>query len=122
MVKFLLILMIAFSGAPAPGKAFEFDRTVCDFGEVSLKDGPLECSFTVTNRSEEPMLIPAVVSSCGCTSVTWTRTEIAPGETGVIKAVYKNDEGPYPFDKTLTVYTTLSKRPVILHIRGKVGR
>ena len=99
---------------------FEFDKTVHDFGEISVKDGPVCCEFTLTNVSDSPANILAVVSSCGCTGVEWTSTDIEPGGKGVIKATYSNEDGPYPFDKTLAVYVSDSKKPVILHIRGSV--
>lgn len=98
----------------------KLDRTVYDFGTVSLDAGMLKCEFNLTNISDKPLTILAVISSCGCTGVEWTRTALAPGETGVIKAHYNNDEGPYPFDKTLTVYVEGVKKPVILHLRGEV--
>lgn len=116
----LLFLILALALATPAESPLVFDRTVCDFGKVRMSDGPLECVFTVTNTGDEPLLIQAVVSSCGCTHVSWTRTPVAPGEKGEIKATYSNDEGPYPFDKTLTVYTSGAKRPSILHIRGVV--
>ena len=97
-----------------------FDKTVHDFGDVSVKDGPLSCSFTLTNKGTEPVSIYEVVSSCGCTDVKWTKGTIAPGETGIISATYKNEDGPLPFDKTLTVYISGVKRPVVLRLRGVV--
>ena len=48
----------------------------------------------------------------------WTRTDIAPGAKGTIDVTYTNDEGPYPFDKTLTVYLSDLDKPVILHVKG----
>lgn len=97
----------------------EFTEIVHFFGDVLLSDGPLSCSFPVKNISDSPMVIYNVASSCGCTDVTWTKSPIAPGESGVISATYSNDEGPYPFDKVLTVYISSIKRPVILHLRGQ---
>ena len=41
-----------------------------------------------------------------------------PGKTGRISATYSNDEGPYPFDKSITVYMSEPKKPVILKMRG----
>lgn len=96
----------------------EFDKTVCDFGDVMLSDGPLCCTFNVKNISDKPMLIHSVVTSCGCTDVKWTREPIMPGKSGTISAVYTNDEGPYPFDKGLTVYISGIGKPVILRLRG----
>lgn len=97
-----------------------WDKTVHDFGDVSVTDGPLTCTFTLTNDGSEPIAIFEVVSSCGCTDVKWTRESIQPGKTGSISATYKNEDGPMPFDKTLTVYISGIKRPVILRLRGVV--
>lgn len=97
-----------------------FDKMVHDFGEVSWEDGELSCTFTLTNNSEEPLEIYAVISSCGCTAVKWTREPIEPGKKGTIEATYANEDGPYPFDKSITVYTSSQKKPFILHLRGVV--
>ena len=96
----------------------EFDRTIHNFGDVMLGDGPLSCTFTMKNISEKPVVIYNVVTSCGCTDVKWTREPIMPGKTGTISSTYTNDEGPYPFDKTLTAYISGIGKPVILRLRG----
>ena len=114
IITFLLALTLS-----AP---LSFDRTVHDFGQVSESDGPLSCTFTVTNTSEEPLTIFAVVSSCGCTSVSWTRETIQPGGKGEVSATYSNDEGPTYFDKTLTVYTSAQKKAILLHMKGVVKK
>ena len=110
----LLIALYVFGGI------VYVDKTVNDWGDVTVKDGPLECSFTLTNVSDDPVLIRSVASSCGCTGVTWTKGPIAPGESGSITATYSNDEGPYAFDKTLTVSFVGARKPLILHLRGVV--
>ena len=102
------------------GGIAEFDKTVHDFGEVLTTDGPLSCKFTVSNISAKPITIITVVSSCGCTDVSWTREAIEPGKTGTISATYQNEDGPFPFDKTLTVYLAEYRQPVILRLRGTV--
>ena len=105
---------------PQTPETVVFDKTVHDFGDVSVTDGPLSCSFTLTNKGTEVISIYEVVSSCGCTDVKWTKGTIAPGESGSISATYKNEDGPMPFDKTLTVYISGVKRPVVLRLRGVV--
>lgn len=117
-MKSLITLLLALSlGAP-----ISFDKTVHDFGQVSQNAGPLSCTFTVTNTSEEPLTVFAVVSSCGCTEVRWTRETIQPGGKGEITATYSNDEGPTYFDKTLTVYTSAQKKATVLHLKGVVKK
>jgi len=120
----LLLGMFLFFPASAAGKDFfgiaRVDKTVHDFGTFTEKDGAQSCKFMLTNIGTQPLLIEAVVSSCGCTSVKWTRAAIAPGTQGTVEATYSNEDGPYPFDKTLTVYLGGAPKPVILHLRGEV--
>ena len=98
------------------------DRKVHDFGDVLLAEGPVSCIFTFTNIGKAPLVIHNVISSCGCTTPEWTREPVKPGATGTIQATFSNDQGPYPFDKTLTVYVGVGSssldRPVLLRLRG----
>lgn len=96
----------------------EFDRLVCDFGDVLMSDGPLDCRFTMKNIGSKPVVIYNVSTTCGCTDVKWSREPVMPGKTAVISVTYTNDEGPYPFDKSLTAHISGLKKPVILKIRG----
>lgn len=102
------------------GGKVELDRTVYDFGDIQAGQGPVSCTYTVKNISDSPVTIFNVITSCGCTDAVWTREEIKPGQSGTISATYKNDEGAYPFDKTLTAYISDIKQPVVLHLRGVV--
>lgn len=102
------------------GEVVEFDKTVHDFGDISIDDGAQTCVFTVKNVGKEPIAIYEVVTSCGCTDAQWTREPIQSGKTGTITGTYKNEDGPVPFDKTLTVYIAGVGKPVILRMRGLV--
>lgn len=96
----------------------EFDKVTHNFGDILLNSGPVSCEFTVTNTSNKPVVIYNVVTSCGCTDVKWTREPIRPGQKGKISVTYSNDEGAYPFDKSVTAYISDIKKPVILKLRG----
>lgn len=100
------------------GSSLELDKTVHNFGDILMEKGPVSCTFTVNNTGQKPAVIYNVVSTCGCTDVSWTREPIMPGKSGSISATYSNDEGAYPFDKTLTVYFSDVKKPVTLKLRG----
>lgn len=102
------------------GGLVELDRTVYDFGDIQASQGPVSCSYTVRNISGKSVTIFNVVSSCGCTDVQWTKESIPAGGQGTISATYKNEDGPYPFDKTLTAYISDIKQPIVLHLRGIV--
>ena len=109
MRKYIILTLLSFislavSAQEKIGSNLEIDKSIHDFGDVMIDDGPVSCAFTVKNIGQSPAVIYNVVSSCGCTDVKWTREPLKPGDTGKISVTYSNDEGPYPFDKTLTVY------------------
>ena len=123
MKRIALILAFSLSALVAAaqkdfGGTARFDTTAYDFGKVDIKDGAVSCSFKVTNIGKEILNIYVVTSSCSCTSAKWTREDIEPGASGTIDVTYTNDEGPYPFDKALTVYLSNLEKPVILHVKG----
>lgn len=72
-----------------------------DFGKIK-QNVPAVATVTVTNIGTEPLLIEAATPSCGCTISDYTKTPIAPGKTGTIKATY-NAAAVGHIDKTLTV-------------------
>ncbi len=97
-----------------------FNKTVHDFGIFDIKDGKKSYEFKFRNTGKTPVVIQTVISSCGCTTPSWTKNPVKPGEEGVVKVEYLNDQGAFPFEKTLSVYLSGSQRPIILRIRGIV--
>lgn len=121
----VLSALLIIRGLPASaqnefGGIVRFDKLVHDFGDILITSGSHECTFTVTNIGNSPIAINRVISSCGCTEPEWTKMPIMPGEKGHIAVTFKNDQGPYPFDKSITVYVSGLPRPVILKVRGIV--
>ncbi len=79
----------------------KFTSETIDFGKI--KQGvPQKGTFTVTNISNEPMIIEQANPTCGCTIADYTKGPIAPGKTGVVLATY-NAAAMGHFDKHLTV-------------------
>lgn len=127
-ILFLTFLLVSLTGLSAQDTFYKeadvirFDKKVHDFGDVLIAEGPVTCIFTFTNIGKQPLVIQNVISSCGCTTPEWTREPVRPGATGTIQATFSNDQGPYPFEKTLTVYVGVGasslERPVLLRLRG----
>lgn len=99
-------------------QAIEFSKKVHNFGKISVNDGAQHCTFEFRNTSSKPVVINNIISSCGCTEPVWPKKPIMSGESGKVEVTYLNDQGPYPFDKVLTVYTSSSTKPIILRITG----
>lgn len=79
----------------------KFNTDTYDFGKVK-QNTPPTATFLVTNISNEPLIIEAANPTCGCTISDYTKSPIAPGQTGTIKATY-NAASLGPIHKTLTV-------------------
>ncbi len=116
----IAITTLSLKGTEGRAQTLEFDKMVHDFGDIMLKSGKHTHTFTFKNISTQPVLIQTVISSCGCTTPEWTKSPVLPGKTGTLKVTFLNDQGPYPFDKSLTVYITGEARPKILRIKGVV--
>lgn len=105
-------------GSRPVAEVISFDDKIHDFGDVLIGDGPVSHTFRFRNTGDADLKILNVISSCGCTTPLWPAEPVAPGAEGEISVTFTNDQGPYPFDKTLTVYVSGAARPEILHIRG----
>ncbi len=124
-IKSLILFVVIISSSIVRGQnsgdgIIEFNKMVHDFGDISLSSGKQNYTFTFKNIGKQPIVINTVISSCGCTTPVWTKNPIKPGEFGKIDVTFLNDQGPYPFDKSLTVYVSGMNRPVILRIKGVV--
>jgi hypothetical protein len=123
-VSIILLVFCTFavktSAQEQPPSDLVFDKYVHDFGDFLLTDGKKSCTFTYTNKGSKPIVIQTIIASCGCTEPKWDKAPIMPGKSGSITVTYLNDQGPYPFDKTMAIYSTATDRPITLRIRGVV--
>ncbi len=80
----------------------EWVTRVKEFG--ILPTGPAaEFTFSFTNTGTEPITITEAAPSCSCTVADYTKTPIAPGEQGWVKAVYETQGHPGFFKKFIRV-------------------
>lgn len=68
----------------------QFDKRRVEFGMVTKGD-TREHRYTFTNVGKVPASI-AIVSACECTSLDWTKGDIAPGESGYVNAIFDSSE------------------------------
>ena len=69
----------------------------------NIKQGvPTKGTFTLTNISNQPLIIEQANPTCGCTISDYTKAPIAAGKNGTINATF-NAASPGHFDKHLTV-------------------
>jgi len=96
----LALTVTAFAQKKVDGIA-KFTTETISLGKI--KQGvPTKGVFTVTNISNQALIIEQANPTCGCTISDYTKEPIAAGKTGVINATY-NAANVGHFDKHLTV-------------------
>ena len=106
-MKKLLFSLMAFTFATAifaqkkAADVAKLSTETFDFGKIK-QSVPAVATFIVTNISSEPLIIEQANPTCGCTISDYTKSPIAPGKTGYIKATY-NASSLGGIHKTLTV-------------------
>jgi len=62
-----------------------------------------EITFKFKNNTTAPLVITDAHPSCGCTTPTWTKTPVMPGESGEVKASYGTEGRAGYFSKSVKV-------------------
>lgn len=90
-----------------------------DFGTIKESDGEVSYVFEIVNKGTAPLVITRVLSSCGCTTPSYSKEPIAPGKKGEITVIYNPAGRVYPFVKTISVYSNGKEGPLVLTIKGR---
>lgn len=70
--------------AQHPNSPFIFDSYEWNFGTIDEQDGIVHHTFTFINKSNSEAKIHSILTSCGCTTTTYSTEPIAPGKSGTI--------------------------------------
>ncbi|MEW5676106.1 DUF1573 domain-containing protein [Flavobacterium enshiense] len=100
------------------GSVISWKSEAIEVGEIP-QGTPKVIEFEFKNTGKTPVIITNVRPSCGCTASDYTKEPIAPGKSGVIKAIY-NAAAKGPFNKTVTVTTNAEQTPKTLTFKGIV--
>ena len=97
-----------------------FEKTEHDFGKINEADGRVSVQFQFTNEGMAPLVLSNVRASCGCTTPTWTKEPVEPGQTGSITVTYNPNGRPGRFQKTVTITSNASEPTKKVYIKGEV--
>jgi len=93
LLSLLLILFVSVNYALAQkGPVFEFAdvNDTYDFGTVT--DGDVVVyEYKFKNTGDQPLMIYNAEAGCNCTSATWSKTPVMPGQSGAVKVTYKSE-------------------------------
>lgn len=118
----VLVLTSAITFAQnGPKIEFKAENNTIDYGTVVKgKDSGVR-TFEFTNIGDEPLIITAVRSTCGCTVPSKPEEPVLPGQKGKIDIKY--NMAPGKISRTITVEsnaTNYINGVVALRIKGEV--
>lgn len=76
-----------------------------------------KATFTIKNVGKFPLVINDIFTSCGCTSVEYSKEPVRPGDIFSLHVLYKADKPEY-FKKTITIYCNANPSVIQLNIVG----
>ncbi|MBK8502033.1 MAG: DUF1573 domain-containing protein [Saprospiraceae bacterium] len=100
-------------------KPVHFDKMEHNFGIIT-QGIPQTAVFTLTNESDQAIILKNVKGSCGCTATSYTSETILSGESTEIEATF-NAKAMGAFRKTVSVYTNAQEEAFVLTITGTVA-
>lgn len=92
------------------------DKTSAILGDFDWQQEQ-KAVFILKNAGDKPLVIEGVNTSCGCTSVSYSKEPVQPGKDIALEVTYKADQ-PEHFNKTITVYCNADTSPIVLKISG----
>ena len=92
------------------------DKWCIDLGAFDWKKQK-SCEFILTNIGKELLVVDNVVTSCGCTTVEYSKVPVQPEKNLILKVNYMAERPEY-FNKTITVYCNAEDSPFHLKISG----
>ncbi|MDZ4839916.1 MAG: DUF1573 domain-containing protein [Bacteroidota bacterium] len=124
MLKYLLLFVGISIGIQANAQkkpTLRFDNPHHDFGSVKEEENVVHHTYKVFNDGDTDLLITKVAPSCGCTVAEYTKTGIAPKQSGYIKASFDvvNKHGKQ--DKSITIYSNGSPAVHLLSFSATIS-
>lgn len=104
----------------AVARGLDFSTKTNDFGVIEEMGGDVSCTFSFRNGSSSPVVIHNIRTSCGCTQPKYSTRPIGVGEESQIEVTFDPRYRPGIFLKDIYVYSTASKDPYVLQIKGQV--
>ena len=120
VIRFVIILAVVIWFDDAAFASLKWEQTQVEL-HPALGDATAVGSFKYRNDGKQPVHIRSVHTSCGCTTTSRQKDEVAPGESGEITATFKIGSSTGLQQKTVQVETDDPAEPTtVLTLRAVV--
>ncbi|WP_295940487.1 DUF1573 domain-containing protein [uncultured Alistipes sp.] len=118
--RYIVLILFVLLGCSAVHAQLVFVPDVWNFGTIAETDGRVSHTFTGENRSDKPIVLLEVITTCGCTMPEFSKRPIRPGEKTSIKVTFDPTNRPGSFSKSLSIYSSERRKIATLTIEGNV--
>lgn len=102
-----------------PKTTIAWNEELYDFGKIKQGD-VVSHIFTFKNTGSNPLQITNIKASCGCTTPTWTKDEVAPGGEGTVELKFNSAHKSGVQIKSVTLYMNTEPMVRTLTFKGEV--
>lgn len=105
--------------APTSFGEFQLEETEYNFGTIQQND-EVEHTFKFKNTGDAPLIISNIGTSCGCTTPSYTKDPVAPGEEGEIFVKFNSAGKSGNQNKAITITANTKTAQTVLYLKGMV--
>jgi hypothetical protein len=87
-----------------PKTKIEFAEMRHNFGTITEGE-KVKHAFKFKNTGDQPLLVYNVVAGCGCTTPSWSKDLVMPGQEGEIQVEFNSESRPGQQSKNVLVYS-----------------
>lgn len=117
---FAIALVLGFPNSYGESEISWMGGTVYDFGKIKEADGAATHRFVFRNTGGEPFVVLGAVGRCGCTNASYSKKEIAPGDTASVVVKFNPTGRSGTFKQRVTVLLSSPSRHNTLFIKGVI--
>ena len=95
---FLAISAYSKGGSEVVNEGVSFDKKEYDFGNIVRENKEYTCAFVLENKTDKPLVLLSVNTSCSCLKARYSRRPLKVGESTTITMVLeasKMDKGVF---------------------------
>jgi hypothetical protein len=107
------------AGTAGSDPVMTFEKQTHDFGKIKTGE-TVSYDFKFKNTGSSPLIITDGRATCGCTTPTWPKTPVKPGESGVIHVTFNSVGKMGMQDKQITITANTKPAENVVHLIGEV--
>ncbi len=120
MLSLLFLVCVTAINYAQNAPKIKFSSYEKDFGTINEADGSVSYTFEFTNTGNAPLKLTKVEPSCSCITLEYTKTNVAPGAKGTVKATFNPYQRKDAFQKRVYITSNAGKDEIHLVLKGVI--